>query len=103
MFTDSMKLFMAALALQATYTSLFRCSARLIAKITLESGGKGNQEHEAFKQSCNVKQTWLTLNKVSLIIATKTARELYLSDFLSVNSCALIFLTQELVGFLFGK
>lgn len=35
--THSIKLFMAALALQATYTSLLRCSALLIARMTLES------------------------------------------------------------------
>lgn len=35
--THSMKLLMAALALHATYTSLFRCSALLMASITLES------------------------------------------------------------------
>lgn len=35
--THSTKLFMAALALQATYTSLLRCSALLIARMTLES------------------------------------------------------------------
>lgn len=41
--THSTKLLMAALALHATYTSLLRCSALLMARMTLESASETNE------------------------------------------------------------